>query len=54
MLNKLIKLLKFVLYAYILIPNGVDVTDVIVPCTELSRQSMTYFYHLDVYYVKYT
>ena len=35
------KLLKFVLYAYILIPNGVDVIDVIVPCTELSELKIT-------------
>ncbi len=35
------KLLKFVLYAYILIPNGVDVIDVIVPWTELSELKIT-------------
>ncbi len=31
------RLLKSVLYAYILLPNGVDVIDVIVPCTEISN-----------------
>ena len=40
-LLKVDKLLKFVLYAYKFIPNGVDVIDVIVPCTELSELKIT-------------
>jgi hypothetical protein len=43
------KLLKLVLYAYIKpLPIGVDVIDVIVPCTESSAVKIT----VDIYYNK--
>ncbi len=35
------KLLKLELYEYVLIPNGVSVIDVIVPCTEFSDLKIT-------------